>query len=114
MRNQIVSLSADLRAIEWQLHGPDSDYEFPDPNDRFYGQHTAAQLGNGNVLLFDNGWGRPAAEGGRYSRALELRLDAAGRHCGESVGIPADAGRLHEGQGQRVPAAQRQYPDQLP
>ena len=77
VRNQVVSLSADLRAIEWQLHGPDSDYEFPDPNDRFYGQHTAAQLGNGNVLLFDNGWGRPAAEGGRYSRALELRLDAA-------------------------------------
>ena len=76
-RDQVVSLSADLRAIEWQLHGPDSDYRFPDPNDRFYGQHTAAQLGNGNVLLFDNGWGRPAAEGGRYSRALELRLDEA-------------------------------------
>ena len=76
-RDQVVSLSADLRAIEWQLHGPDSDYEFPNPADRFYGQHTAAQLDNGNVLLFDNGWGRPAAEGGAYSRALELRLDAA-------------------------------------
>ena len=76
-RDQVVSLSADLRAIEWQLHGPDSDYRFPNPNDRFYGQHTAAQLGNGNVLLFDNGWGRPAAEGGAYSRALELRLDKA-------------------------------------
>ena len=77
VRNQVVSLSADLRAIEWQLHGPDSDYRFPDPNDRFYGQHTAAQLGNGNVLLFDNGWGRPDSEGGAYSRALELRLDEA-------------------------------------
>ena len=77
LRNQVVSLSADLRTIEWQLNGPDSDYEFPNPNDRFYGQHTAAQLDNGNVLLFDNGWGRPAAEGGRYSRVLELRLDEA-------------------------------------
>ena len=76
-RNQVVSLSADRRAIEWQLNGPDSDYEFPDPNDRFYGQHTAAQLDNGNVLLFDNGRGRPDAEGGPYSRALELRLDEA-------------------------------------
>ena len=76
-RNQVVSLSADSWTIEWQLNGPDSDYEFPNPNDRFYGQHTAAQLDNGNVLLFDNGWGRPAAEGGRYSRALELRLDEA-------------------------------------
>ena len=76
-RNQVVSLSPDLREIEWQLNGPDSDYEFPDPNDRFYAQHTAAQLDNGNVLVFDNGLRRPDAEGGAYSRALELRLDEA-------------------------------------
>ena len=76
-RNQVVSLSADLQAIEWQLHGPDSDFEFPNPADRFYRQHTAQQLANGNVLLFDNGQGRPDAEGGAYSRALELRLDKA-------------------------------------
>ena len=75
-RNQVISLSPDFRTIEWQLGGPDSDYEFPNPADRFYGQHTAAQLANGNVLVFDNGWTRPAAEGGEYSRALELRLDA--------------------------------------
>ena len=76
-RQQVVSLSSDFRTIEWQLNGPDSDYEFPNPNDRFYGQHTAAQLDDGNVLLFDNGRGRPDAEGGPYSRALELRLDEA-------------------------------------
>ena len=75
-RSQVVSLTPDYK-IEWQLHGPDSDYEFPDPTDRFYGQHTATQLANGNVLLFDNGRRRPDAEGGKYSRALELRLDDA-------------------------------------
>ncbi len=75
-RHQVISLSPDLRTIEWQLSGPESDFEFPNPRDRFYGQHTAAQLANGNVLLFDNGLLRPDAEGGRYSRALELRLDA--------------------------------------
>jgi len=32
-------------------------------------------LDNGNLLLFDNGNGRPATEGGQYSRALELALD---------------------------------------
>lgn len=32
-------------------------------------------LDNGDLLLFDNGDGRPAAEGGQYSRALELALD---------------------------------------
>ena len=76
-RNQVVSLSPDYRTIEWQLGGPDSDYRFPNPADRFYRQHTAAQLANGNVLVFDNGQTRPDAEGGRYSRALELRLDDA-------------------------------------
>ena len=74
-RHQVISLSPDFRTIEWQLGGPGSDYEFPDPADRFYGQHTASQLANGNVLVFDNGWLRPGAEGGQYSRALELRLD---------------------------------------
>ena len=73
-RNQVVSLSPDYE-VEWQLFGPDSDYEFPNPVDRFYKQHTASQLVNGNILLFDNGDGRPEAEGGQYSRALELRLD---------------------------------------
>ena len=76
-RNQVLSLSPDFRTIEWQLHGPDSDYHFPNPDDRFYRQHTAAQLPNGNILVFDNGSLRPDSEGGRYSRALELRLDPA-------------------------------------
>ena len=75
-RSQVVSLTPNYE-IEWQLHGPNSDYEFPNPADRFYKQHTAAQLANGNILLFDNGKGRPEAEGGEYSRALELRLDDA-------------------------------------
>ena len=76
-RNQIIALSPDYRRVEWQLGGPDSDYAFPHPGDRFYWQHTASQLPNGNILLFDNGAGRPDSEGGAYSRALELRLDAA-------------------------------------
>ena len=75
-RNQVVSLSPDYK-IEWQLFGPDSDYEFPNTADQFYRQHTASQLANGNILLFDNGHERPDAEGGEYSRALELRLDDA-------------------------------------
>ena len=75
-RSQVVSLRPNYE-IGWQLHGPESDYEFPDPNDRFHKQHTASQLANGNILLFDNGNGRPDTEGGEYSRALELRLDDA-------------------------------------
>ena len=39
-------------------------------------QHTASELPNGNILVFDNRAKLPEEEGGkRYSRALELRLD---------------------------------------
>ena len=76
-RHQIVALAPDFRRVEWQLGGPGSDYEIPNPGDRFYGQHTASQLPNGHILLFDNGNGRPDSEGGAWSRALELRLDPA-------------------------------------
>ena len=73
-RQQVVSIAADLKTIEWQLGGPDSGYDFPNPDDRFHVQHQATELPNGNILLFDNGL--PKAKGGTgYSRALELRLD---------------------------------------
>ncbi len=73
--NQILSIDKTFTKVEWRLGGPDSDYEFPNPGDRFYHQHSAYELANGNILLFDNGNTRPKEEGGEYSRALELSLD---------------------------------------
>ena len=73
-RHQVISISSDFKTVHWQLGGPDSDFAFPDPSDRFVMQHTAAQLSNGNVLMFDNRADLPGGEG-LYSRALELRLD---------------------------------------
>jgi hypothetical protein len=73
--NQIISIAPDFKSIQWRLGGPGSDFSFPDPSDQFYHQHTANQLPNGNILLFDNGNTRPPEEGGMYSRALELELD---------------------------------------
>ena len=74
--DQVVSISPDFQTVRWRLGGPDSDFAFPDPADRFTAQHTASELPNGNVLVFDNRAKPPEEEGeGRYSRALELRLD---------------------------------------
>jgi hypothetical protein len=72
--DQVISLSPDFQAIEWKLGGSrdGGHFAFLDPADRFYGQHTASQLPNGHILLFDNGDQRPD---GDYSRALELELD---------------------------------------
>ena len=74
-RHQVISVAADLKTIEWQLGGPGSDYDFPNPDDRFHVQHHATELPNGNILLFDNGLARGNGGPGGYSRALELRLD---------------------------------------
>ena len=73
--DQVVSISPDFKKVQWRLGGPGSDFTFPTPEDRFYEQHTATQLPNGNILLFDNGNDRPNEEGGQYSRPLELQLD---------------------------------------
>ena len=74
-RNQVISISPDGERVEWKLGGPNGDYKFLDPADKFYGQHTASEMPNGNILVFDNGQGRPEEEGGEYSRALELTLN---------------------------------------
>ncbi len=74
--SQIISISEDFQTVRWRLGGSDGDFAFPDPADMFSRQHTASQLPNGNILLFDNQAGLPAPDGdGYYSRALELRLD---------------------------------------
>ena len=73
--NQIIAIAPDFASLVWRLGGPGGEFTFPDPSDRFYHQHSAKELPNGNILLFDNGNFRPAEEGGVYSRALELSLD---------------------------------------
>ena len=73
--SQVISISPDYQRVEWKLGGPESTFTFEDPADRFYRQHTAQQLPNGNILMFDNGRDRPEEEGGNYSRALELALN---------------------------------------
>jgi hypothetical protein len=71
----VVAISPQFDRIAWRIGRFGSDFAFPNPSDKFYHEHFVRMLENGNLLLFDNGNGRPAAEGGPYSRALELALD---------------------------------------
>ena len=71
----VIAISPQFDQIAWRIGRFKSDFTFPNPNDRFYHQHFVRMLDNGNLLLFDNGDGRPSQEGGQYSRALELNLD---------------------------------------
>jgi hypothetical protein len=68
---------SDLQCVQWILGGPLSDFTFPDPADRFWGQHSPFEIPNPdpnktNILVYDNGFHRPE---GQYTRALELELD---------------------------------------
>ena len=72
-RNQIVRLRPDDWSIHWKLGGEDGDFMLMDPGwNGFHVQHDVHDLGNGRILLFDNGISNNS---GFLSRALELTLD---------------------------------------
>lgn len=73
--NSILKIDRTSGEILWRL-GQNGDFEM-DPADRFYHQHAPELQPNGNLLLFDNGTGRPEEVGGQFSRALELAIDEA-------------------------------------
>lgn len=70
--NEIDKIDAQTGEILWRFGGRHSDFVVDgDPLGGFQGQHSVRELGNGNLLLFDNRSGPdPLA-----SRAVEFRLD---------------------------------------
>lgn len=66
--DQVLSIRPDFRGLEWRLGGVNATIPADDP---FSGQHTAAEVATGRVLLFDNGFARDAQ---RYSRVVEYEL----------------------------------------
>jgi hypothetical protein len=66
--NQVISIAPDYRSLEYRLGGVRATITVDDP---FDGQHTAAELPSGRVLLFDNGFARA---GPPYSRAAEYEV----------------------------------------
>jgi hypothetical protein len=71
----VIAIAPRFDRIVWRIGRFSSNFTFPNPTDKFYHEHYVRMLENGNLLMFDNGDGRPAPEGGQYSRALELALN---------------------------------------
>lgn len=71
----IVAISPQFDRIAWRIGRFGSDFSFSSPGDKFYHEHFVRMLNNGNLLMLDNGNGRPSLDGGQYTRALELELD---------------------------------------
>ena len=78
---QVLKIDRHTGNVEWFLGGSKSDFLIVgDSFQEFCGQHTAWQLRNGNVLLFDNGnvcLGDREALFGEFSRVVEYSLDFA-------------------------------------
>jgi len=72
--DQVLSISSDWRRVEWRLGGPGSTLQ-QTQGTPFFGQHSAQELPNGRVLLFDNG--SDGAQGPGVSRLLEVAIDTA-------------------------------------
>jgi hypothetical protein len=66
--NQVISIEAGFTGLEWRLGGTRATIPVGDP---FSGQHTAQEVSDGRVLLFDNGFEREVE---RYSRAAEYSI----------------------------------------
>ena len=73
-QHQVVAIERATGAVRWRL-GEGGDFALAEGGAWFHGPHAAQLTPSGNVLLFDNGFGRPVEEGGEYSRALELAID---------------------------------------
>ena len=72
-RDQIVRLRPEDWSVHWKLGGADGDFAFDDPQwNGFEAQHDVHDLGEGHILLFDNG---SFNQEGLLSRALEIELD---------------------------------------
>lgn len=68
-------------SVIWKL-GAGGDFTLTNSNETFnYGQHGVNVLANGDILMFDDGNNRPAADGGinDYSRAVEFSLDTTAK-----------------------------------
>ena len=66
--NQVISIAPDWQGLEWRLGGVNATVTLEEAV-QFSGQHTAREIAEGRVLLFDN-----RHEPGDYSRAAEYVL----------------------------------------
>lgn len=71
--NSIFKTYRRTEEIIWRL-GEDGDFVVTG-EDMLHHQHSPELQSNGNLLVFDNGTGRPEKYGGAHSRAVEIEID---------------------------------------
>ncbi len=75
--NMVVKVDRATGQLVWRL-GENTDFSLTS-GDWFYHEHAVDLLDNGNIIMFDNGNGRPGLSPSEYySRAVEYSIDASG------------------------------------
>ncbi len=69
--DEVTKINRQTGEIIWRLGGKNNQFTFVNEADKFFRQHDVRRLGNGNLILFDNG--EPAIRA--TSRAVEYALD---------------------------------------
>ena len=71
--NEVTKISRATGEVIWRLGGKRNQFRFQGGATEFYRQHSARAVGDGHLLLYDNGNFRSPP----YSRAVEYEIDEA-------------------------------------
>jgi hypothetical protein len=77
--SQLLKVNRETGEVIWRLGGVQNDFTFiDDPYEGLCGQHTAHWVGDGRILLFDNGqhcWPKVEEERGELTRVVQYEID---------------------------------------
>ncbi len=69
--NEVTKIDLETGKIVWRLGGKANEFDFVGDPDRFFAQHDARRLSNGNITIFDN----HAIPGSTFARAVEYEIE---------------------------------------
>jgi len=69
--DELTKINRQTGDIMWRMGGKRNQFTFTQPGSIFSWAHDARRLPNGNLVMFDNGFGRDE----KYSRAVEYEID---------------------------------------
>ena len=93
--DQVISIAPDYASLEWRLGGPGSTITV-DAGVMLGGQHTATEIGQDRVLLFDNGRNNPEGPSPGHAVFTWSRDCPRPRewHCDDRLGVPTEPKHL--------------------
>jgi len=71
--NEVIKVDVSTGKLVWRMGGKKNQFHFENDSIPFLGQHDARIMKNGNLTVFDNGYGKEESK--HNARALEYAID---------------------------------------